>query len=702
VTKDLVRTNLNGRRLLGAVVPLVLAVFAAVGWKHPVFRGLAWACAILFSYDGWGRAVAYGLRASGRRAPTDLGLRLAWGMAACLFVGGVACMVHIASRPFLLGQLALGWCFSGASRMLEPARWPSRRRLTAFVGAPTLILVLVLAGTWVVVEMLHGVSLAWTNMSDDEPLYFFLPQKIVATGTMYDPFDVRRMTSYGGQFFLHAQYLSVGVHRQLNVVDAGIGTFLVMAHVVSEASALRKRRSAVLTGVLAVLLVISIDQVRYNIGSLMTSFAAVLGAHRTWVWIRTSEHRTPLDFGLLALCGVAAFVLRTSCAVPLTLFLALSVGAEALGPLRGISRSRGLLLVTRWGLLGGTFLAALLPWLILFRESTGTLIYPLARGNLTPGFAILKVESGIDYNLTHVLTDVAYPKPFATSIVLLLAALVPATWSRRRATPGTLAADAPLVAGVVIVGLCFTSIMGGAFGDSANARYYFAFLMWGLLVAVWGSSSEPGERGLPGPRLLVATIAIILHVSAVRVVLRDHLIAVVNQVDKAVGESRATAQANRQLDDAYRAAQQSIPAGAGVAATVQDPFRFDLARNSILSLDLLGGMGPAPGFPCFKGPDVLAEYLIANGLEYLVTIDMTLTYKNMELFDLPAWRRHNKLQHSFLNYEAPFVVDGMESIQVLLKTRRVVFKNDLLTVIDLRTLAAEPAVVAPTVPSGTL
>lgn len=676
------------RRGVGVVASLAVALCVLVGWSVPMTRGIAWSLAMLLSYDGWGRLVELGMRRAGRDERVDAGLRLAWGVALTLLIGGIACMVHVASRPFLLGQLGVGLGLSVLLRLVRPPSL-SRRRL-AVLRAWHFHLLLALVVLIVAIEMFAGASMTWTNMSDDEPLYFFLPQKLLATGSLYDPFDVRRMTSYGGQFYLHAQFLTLGSHHQLNVVDAGVGTFLVMAHVLGEAARQSDRRSNLFAGVLAVLLIASIDHVRYNVGSLMTCLGAMLGAHRSWDWLRRSSHRGPLDFFLLGACAVTAFVLRTSCAIPLTAYLSLSIGLDAW---RSSAPDRLRVAVRHVFLLGAACLLALLPWLVTFRESTGTLIYPLARGNLTPGFAILKVESGWAFNLRHVLTDLAYAKPISTSLVLLGAALLPTAW--RRSQPARVVhRDARMIAVIVLVSFCFTSIMGGAFDPPSNARYYFGFLMWGLLVVIW-SSPAAGRPSLLGPRALLVSIALLVHLTSVRNTVRDRWLGVVNTVEAGYNDVVAVHEADARMKRAYRDAQQSVPAGSGIAATVQEPFRFDLRRNSVLSLDLPGGMGPAPGFPCFKGPDALADYLQANGLRYLITVDYLLTYKNMELFDLPAWRRHRSLERSFLIYEAPFVVDAMENVLTLLKTRRVVFKNDLLTVIDLQERVEAPPPPAP-------
>ena len=45
-----------------------------------------------------------------------------------------------------------------------------------------------------------GRSVQLDDLSDDQALYFYLPEKLVSTGSLYDPFDVRRLTTYEDRF----------------------------------------------------------------------------------------------------------------------------------------------------------------------------------------------------------------------------------------------------------------------------------------------------------------------------------------------------------------------------------------------------------------------------------------------------------------------------------------------------------------------
>jgi hypothetical protein len=130
----------------------------------------------------------------------------------------------------------------------------------------------------------------------------------------------------------------------------------------------------------------------------------------------------------------------------------------------------------------------------------------------------------------------------------------------------------------------------------------------------------------------------------------------------------------------YQDVQGHVPAGEKIVVAVDEPFRFNMRRNPVFSLDLMGGLGPKPGFPVFQGPDALATYLLTNGIRYILHVDF---HHSHELYDLEKWRRHKTLQKIFLAYEAPFMVDVMESIQALDETRKVVYEQFNMRVLDL-------------------
>ncbi len=59
---------------------------------------------VLVAIDGWGGLAARWMT----NVPVDAGLRLAWGMAVLLAIGGALVAVGLATRPVVIGVVGLG------------------------------------------------------------------------------------------------------------------------------------------------------------------------------------------------------------------------------------------------------------------------------------------------------------------------------------------------------------------------------------------------------------------------------------------------------------------------------------------------------------------------------------------------------------------------------------------------------------------
>jgi len=643
---------------------------------NPYWAGGTWALVLCLSYVGWGSLVAW-LVAPRRRV--DLGLRAAWGVAATLGVGGIAAMFHVASNPFLIAQIALGCAFAVFGRAIDRDRLPSMRSVAATATRLGPYLVVAFCGLGVLFEWLGQLGTTPSNVSDDQALYFFLPEKLLQTGSLLDPFDVRRITSYGGQFYLHAQFLVAGGTYQLNVVDCGIGTLLVFLHIVGRIAP-RSLRRADASQLVVLLLLLTLFQVRFNIGSLLTGVAMGLGTYRTLLWLDEDGDASTTPKGrvaLLALCTVATCLLRTSNAIAIVPLVGLALlSRPALGRRRldRTSAAEGLR-DALW--VGGLFVLWILPWLVMFHESVGTFVYPLGRGNITPGFELLKAETGVAYNLKHVLADLGHDRPLLPSLLLLLAGLAPvAPAAARRRT------WLPLAVVVCVLALTYLSYAGGAFDASVDSRYYFAFLMWTAIAVATSVRSSPKLSWAATSRGALVLAAVVVHVAYAHDEMRKRLDADVDAYDAATTNPVLDAQKDTYKTEEYRDVQYHLPRGAIIGVTVADPFRLDMKRNVIFSLDQPGGMGPDGGFPVFRGPEVFAEYLLKHGMRYLIAMDY---HTGNDLYDLGHWRGHMRLEHSFLAYEAPIQVDAMQSIETLEKSRLVVYHQFNMFAIDLAT-----------------
>jgi hypothetical protein len=68
----------------------------------------------------------------------------------------------------------------------------------------------------------------------------------------------------------------------------------------------------------------------------------------------------------------------------------------------------------------------------------------------------------------------------------------------------------------------------------------------------------------------------------------------------------------------YAAVQRAIPTDAPTLATVDNPFLFDFRARSISIADYPGAASLPSGWPSRQDGEVLARYLLANHLRYLV------------------------------------------------------------------------------------
>jgi len=126
--------------------------------------------------------------------------------------------------------------------------------------------------------------------------------------------------------------------------------------------------------------------------------------------------------------------------------------------------------------------------------------------------------------------------------------------------------------------------------------------------------------------------------------------------------------------------QSHVPRGATMATAVFENCRFDFQRNPIFVLDVLGGMGPRPGWPVGKGPAALASYLLANGIDYLVWVDFNL---GSDFYNRGHWKSFIDKKGVYLAAWAPIQLDAEDTLDALPTLHKVVYRAHGMTVLDL-------------------
>jgi hypothetical protein len=660
---------------------LALAGAAAIGltvWakRHEPFgQALLWSAWMLLSFVGWGSLVNRWL-SPGRRV--DWGLRAGWGMALSILSGGFLCLGHIAFRSVLIGQVTIGIALFLYLDVLRRRRRISatrlRRGFVVWVGNAGVLALIVAAYAALAYLALGYLGDHYFNQSDDPPLYMALPEKLVQTGIFLEPFAARRIPVLGGHVYLHALFFSVALPYYVHVVDGGVCETVVVGLLVGQVRRSGLKKWQLVSLALVLLLFFSLRTVRRNTGSLFSGVAAIITLYRT---VRTPmggegyTRDTPQwptaarRVACLAALSVVPIVLRPSNAVAVVPFIAIVLASDFVMANRRPWSREALTSLLRVGLLfAGVFVLSLLPWSVLLRQSSGTFFYPIGHDNTSPGFSFFS-ES------THLAKDafilVSHGRPLATLVPFAIAGLAPLRGRRRN----------DLVA--LTLGACFAMFMlarqAGFFGPDDTCRWYFTFVAAQALVVAASVGSDWGRATLV-VTALAAHLAIahddVLRYVDDRITLREAV-----KQDQQETTARNTWSA---LTSDYVDVQSHIPVGATVAVAVSESFRFDFARNRIYLLDLLGAMGPKPGWPLHQGPEALANYLRGAGVDYVVYVNFNLPG---ELYNRNSWQSALKLTNSYLTEFARIQLDAEDAIEGLPKIRRPVYEKHGMTVVDL-------------------
>jgi hypothetical protein len=627
---------------------------------------IAWSTLMIASFVGWGSLVNFWLA---RDRWMDWGMRAGWGMALALSTGGYLSLLHVAVRPVLIAQVIVGigvllWTWV----IRRPPALSSRRFAVLFgrVGVVTVVL-----GAYAIAAFTFCAYLAKQDFqpSDDPPLYFVLPKQILATGSLYEPFMARRISTLGGQPYLHALFLALAPFYYLHVVDAGIALVLTVALLVGHvARAGLKSWHAVPLG-FAFLLLFTLINVRINTASELSGVPVILTLYRT-VRVPLGPDVQPAwpiptrRLVALATLAVVGILMRTSNAPALMPFLLLVLTSDFALATRQPWRPAALVsFASVLAIFSVAFAVALLPWAVMLKQSCGTFFYPFGHSNLTPGWTFLRTAS-LKQAAVMWLTAVSWDKPITAFIPFIVAGLAPLAGRARN--------DLVFLTVGCLVGIAALARQAGAFDAYNLARYDFAYVVATALLA-----AASVERS--GPRAALIAVGIAVHVASSRDEMRVWYVTAVDSVSRVFSEEAALGATFALPTAHYTDIQSHIVPGATVVTAVHEPWRFDFKRNKIFTLDVLGGTGPKPGWPAFLGAQALAEYLKANGVRYVVFTEFD---QANELYNRAHWRAFLN-NDSFLGGEAPFQLDGMDAIDKLASLRRVVYHADAMTLVDL-------------------
>jgi hypothetical protein len=640
-------------------------------------RAALWGLMLLVGMAGWGGLVgrlAFAGAHSG--AAPDLGLRLAWGASALVGAGGFLCLVSLARAPVLL-SLVLG----GVALAVVPL---ARARVAAGEAVvrwlrlwpPAVLVAFAALAALAVVWYLAGAAGMYLNGNDDQAAYIDFAHKILDTGSLVDPFSMRRITAYGGHSLLQAlTLLGAGSPLQVPLLDVGLATLVVLVLLVGAFDERTPRGQRPLA-VLPALLLLTMPNIRFNSASEMSGVVFFLALYRTAA-SRALAERPAGRAVVLGLVGAAACTLRHSYLVPVAVFfvalylpsvIAAARAERAARPalLRGTARAAGALVLF------------LLPWALLAYRSSRTFLFPLMSGNYNAAYGGFTTHSDALTRLKFLWINACHCHPIAAlPFFVLCAMLIPA-----RRTHGAL--RALLVAAFVgFVSVVFSLPLS----DRWNiARYYYAFstalvlaTLLAALSARWSGRAGRLRTGVLAPAVL-AIVAAVAQVQETHGDLHGTYEQLFNRIDVATARHGL-------LDDhgdAYRRMQATIPAGPRVLALLDDAYWLDFRRNRVDLLDLPGAASPAPGMP-LDDDEKLASYLQAQGYRYVAFVRPTVS---RELYRRDLWQK--QLAHpteEIWRLSAPFYLNTFDRLEGLARSRAHLFDDGQMVALDLEARA---------------
>jgi hypothetical protein len=666
-----------------AVVTCIIVPFGLP--KGDYVRTVLWAFAVLASAIGWGAGFVTLFFRGG--PPFDWGLKGALGLSVHLAVGGVLAMLSLVSSKTTFVAVALGVAifavegWRGATAQDVPAG--VRRHARSSSAADVTVLSLFFA-----VVLLHFLGMAGErsgNKWDDYEAYFTYPKQLLGSGSLIEPFSVRRIATYGGQSYLHALVLVFSTVFRLGVVDNGI-CFLLLGGLALGWVRERPRLGARVAA-LPLIGLAGLPHEPHNSASELSGAVFFFALFRLLDRPRGAL-KSPIANALAgALVMFGACTLRQSNLIPAAAIVA---AWYAVRILRDPAARPAW--VREAALAGACAIGLLLPWMILAYRSSRTLLYPVFQGNAIKEFGLFEPISIAD-RARFFVACVLHSGPLPGILLAFTAALVMP--SRRDTT-----ALRACLAGTAVGAIALFVTLASADDLISAHRYFLPFELGFFLsacVAIAGAERNRGggqDQGIIAISLI--TGAVVLEFSDGR----DTLCTIyLDDIDAIKTELRSQARPPPNPADAeYARLQHTVPEHEPLLVMLDEPFRLDFERNRIVSWDQPGAASPRPHLPVGRGPEALAQYLQGLGLRYLAfqLADLggsspeytTTPWK--ERLDAPIPGYDMKSRAMQLRAAARFYVDIFGSLKELATSRKHLFAENGTFVLDLATRSAPP------------
>ena len=629
------------------------------------FAVLLWSLVIFASFWGYGEALRRALK---RPEFDDLGwgLTAAWGMAVTLAIGGFLMMLSLAKAPILTGVVllgaALGLYFVSEFLTLTPAsKKPSKKQKTVAgrrgrvydaadlkkaelsgvgqISYPILVSHIVL---WSVAILAFASSVAWPHQidpNDDWIAYLMYPEKILQTGTLIDPFSLRRIAALGGQSFLQAIVMIVGEPENGHLLDRGFGALLLLGLMLQATRDVPKNLWIIRFIIIFTSTAVAVP--RIHTGSHLLGFCLLLALVITFSRLLNIQ-----KWSLSACIPVAMVLAGASTLRPMFAMVGggLIVFYFVLSSFQPAERNR----MAAWLSLlaiGGLTFTLIIPYMILSWKSSGTPMFPFSSGygNSQMMFGGLKETGWV--NWAAALKFISFPEIAAMAVGLVVVGIL----QEKQRLLGIAAALSGF-------GMVFLSAFKMSAADVYDVyRYTFPLVAFPLFWILARATATIRKRwSYIGPAMagVAGSLVLAVHFPSIASEFRAEVLSLPIQME---GFKFQVAQ----LEPSYRQLQNLVPAGEKIFTIVDAPYLLDFERNPIDNIDSIGGASLPPGMPFEQGPDALKRYFLSLGYRYIICVDFD---NAVLLYTRKLWENHPRKEWYFKEVWGKYALDFMGNL----------------------------------------
>jgi hypothetical protein len=631
-------------------------------------EALLW-CALLFvSIAGYGAVL---LRLFNVHRPSMV-LAATSGFGVVIFLGGCLNLLQAITAPILIAATLLGLLAAVLLRVTvqdaEPDSAANQQPSTTSKAVPFILIVVAF-----VFAIRFAATVHWSSYqaSDDYNFYLATPAKMLQLHHYAaDPFSERRiMSSIGGNYFLQTLVLAVLPLADVQMADRALGLLLLAFLSFALASEFRLTQ---LQRAIFALLIFTTPQLQFNLTFVILPSALFFAL----VYLTANRKLLAANPALQALLlGAVTGVVATTKSTYLphgVIFVACVALIHW--------RRRGLPAGAKTLLLGalGCFVV-MAPWMIASHFTSGTWFYPsLGKGYQYSAYGLYPAPSGAGISI--ILHKVV---PFCAPLFLLLAL----EWflgDRDEQGEAILSLSAAALFATLLVGI-------GTGGDSVRRYNYPCIIPAMLLLYVVFSrrrNAVPAARQWPILQALTIVFIAYTAITTWRNLFTNEYAQIPLSLKAGL---RDTPIVPASVADEYAAVQRAIPTDAGALATVTNSFLLDYRANAISIADYPGAASLPPGWPAREDGEALARYLLANNLRYLVC-----SYADFGPLDHEAIHvLHDANRTQWIHSEAAITLRSRQQYAELARSRRHLYDDGQMYVLDLATPRATPAANLP-------